>query len=164
MQPRQPGNFPGTPIIFEATGQVGTNRGESYGADIPISEVQREHEGGLQARQAGTERTCTLSAELKAKSAHKSGILSANRPNKGQVKFVADTAKATGRSKRSVKLDKSRGEKIAKDVQKEISGTPIENSGVQLDALAKATPDEQREAVKAVNLGQSCCLCHIYFP
>lgn len=93
-------------------------------------------------------------AELNAKSA-----LNSDEPkkrgakDKGQEKFAADTAKATGCSIRSIKLDKARGEKIAKDVQKEISGTPIADSGVQLDALAKAAPDEQREAVKAVNLG-----------
>ncbi len=75
--------------------------------------------------------------------------------DKGQKKFVADTAKATGRSEMSVRRDKSRGENIAKDVQKEIAGTDIEDSGVQLDALAKAPPDEQREAVRAVNLGHA---------
>ncbi len=75
--------------------------------------------------------------------------------DKGQVDFVEKTAKQTGRSKRSVKRDKSRGEKFAKDVQKEIVGTDIEDSGVQLDALAKAPPDEQRKAVKEVNLGHA---------
>ena len=48
--------------------------------------------------------------------------------DKGQKKFVADTAKATGRSKMSVRRDKSRGEKIAKDVQKAIAGTDIEDA------------------------------------
>ena len=90
--------------------------------------------------------------ELSAKSANKS---EPHRPNKGQTAFVADTAKKTGRSKRSVEADKSRGEKIAKDVQREIAGTAIEDSGVQLDALAKAPPDELREAVRAVNLGHA---------
>ncbi len=90
--------------------------------------------------------------ELSAKSANKS---EPHRPNKGQTAFVADTAKKTGRSKRSVEVDKSRGEKITKDVQKAITGTDIEDSGVQLDALAKAPPDEQRKAVKAVNLGHA---------
>ena len=52
--------------------------------------------------------------------------------SKGQVKFVDDTAKATGRSKTSVKKDKARGEKIAPDVQKEITRTKIADSGVQL--------------------------------
>ena len=75
--------------------------------------------------------------------------------DKGQTEFVTDTAKKTGKSKRSVERDKARGEKIAPDVQKAIEGTAIENSGVQLDALAKATHDEQREAVKAVNLGDA---------
>jgi hypothetical protein len=75
--------------------------------------------------------------------------------NRGQVQFVKDTAKATGRSVASVKKDKARGEKIAPDVKKEIEGTPVADSGVQLDALAKATPDQQREAVKAVSLGNA---------
>ncbi len=74
--------------------------------------------------------------------------------DKGQGKFVADTAAATGRSKTQVKVDKARGEKIVEDVQKDIEGTPIADSGVQLDALAAADPEDQREAVKAVNLGE----------
>ena len=75
--------------------------------------------------------------------------------DKGQTAFVADTAKKTGQSKRTVERDKARGEKIAEDVQKEIAGTAIANSGVQLDALAAADPEDQREAVKAVNLGEA---------
>ncbi len=94
--------------------------------------------------------------ELSAKLANKS---EPHRPNKGQVKFVADTAKKTGQSKRAVERDKARGENIAKDVQKEIAGTTIEDSGVQLDALAAATPEQQREAVKAVNLGHMSRMC-----
>ncbi len=75
--------------------------------------------------------------------------------DKGQTEFVADTAKKTGKSKRSVERDKARGEKIAPDVQEELSGTTIANSGVQLDALATAGPEDQREAVRAVNLGEA---------
>ena len=51
--------------------------------------------------------------------------------------------------------DKARGERIAEDVQKEIAGTDIEDSGVQLDALAAATHDNQRKAVEAVVLGHA---------
>ncbi len=69
--------------------------------------------------------------------------------------FAADTAKKTGQSKRSTNKALARDKNIAKDVQKEIAGTTIEDSGVQLDALAKATPEEQREAVKAVSLGHA---------
>ncbi len=65
------------------------------------------------------------------------------------------TAKATGRSKASVYQDKARGERIAEDVQKEIAGTDIEDSGVQLDALAAASHDNQRKAVEAVVLGHA---------
>ncbi len=68
---------------------------------------------------------------------------------------MKETAKITGRSKASVERDKYRGEKIAKDVQKDIEGTAIADSGVQLDALAAADPEDQREAVKAVNLGDA---------
>ncbi len=75
--------------------------------------------------------------------------------DKGQGKFIKATAKATGRSEKSVKRDKARGEKIAPDVQEEIAGTKIEDMGVQLDALAAATPDEQRAAVREVSLGHA---------
>jgi ParB-like chromosome segregation protein Spo0J len=75
--------------------------------------------------------------------------------NKGQGEFVAETAKKTGKSEKTVRRDKSRGEKIPEDVQKDLAGTKIEDSGVQLDALARASPDEQREAVKAVTLGHA---------
>ena len=51
--------------------------------------------------------------------------------------------------------DKARGERIAEDVQKKIAGTDIENSGVQLDALAAASTDNQRKAVEAVVLGHA---------
>ena len=74
--------------------------------------------------------------------------------NKGQVKFVDDTAKATGRSKASVKKDKARGEKIADDVAETIyrmpDGDDIANSGAELDALARVSPEVQRQAVHLV--------------
>ncbi len=75
--------------------------------------------------------------ELSAKSANNS---KGGPKSKGQVDFVAATAKKTGRSIRSVAADKARGEKIADDVQKDIEGTAIADSGVQLDALAAADP------------------------
>ncbi len=74
--------------------------------------------------------------------------------DKGQGEFIEETAQATGKSTRSVKRDKSRGEKIAPDVMRDIQGTGIENSGVQLDALEKVDHEQQRAAVKQVNLGQ----------
>ncbi len=37
----------------------------------------------------------------------------------------------------SIKQDKARGEEIAPDVRKDIEGTPIADSGVQSDALAR---------------------------
>ena len=73
--------------------------------------------------------------------------------SKGQTDFVKDTAAKTGRSERSVWVDKMRGEKIAPDVMKDIKGTDIEDSGVQLDALAAIDHEKQHEAVKQVLLG-----------
>ena len=94
--------------------------------------------------------------ELKAKLAPNTNKPRKRGPkSKGQKEFVEQTAKQTGRSKTSIKRDKARGEKIPPDVKKEIKGTAIEDSGVQLDALTKATPDEQREAVKSVVLGHT---------
>ena len=94
------------------------------------------------------------SAITKDELSPKSGVNSKRGPkDKGQDKFVTDTAKKTGRSKASVYQDKARGTKIAEDVQKAIAGTDIENSGVQLDALAAASTDNQRKAVEAVISG-----------
>ena len=94
--------------------------------------------------------------ELKAKLAQNSELKKPEgRPTKGQGAFLKQTAKATGKSTRSIKRDKSRGDKIASDVMKDLKGTDIEDSGVQLDALAKVDHDKQRDAVEQVVLGQA---------
>ncbi len=107
-------------------------------------------------RRAELIRTSKPKAELNAKFAINSDQPKKRGPkDKGKGKIVADIVKKTGRSKRSVEADKARGTKIAPDVQEEIAGTDIADSGVQMDALTRATHDEQRETVKQVNLGQA---------
>lgn len=83
--------------------------------------------------------------------------------DKGQVDFVADTAKATGKSKSQVKVDKARGEKIAPDVQEAIKDMPAADIGVELDALASLSPSpasmvaesQQAQALRRVKSGAS---------
>lgn len=61
-------------------------------------------------------------------------------------RFTADTAKATGKSERSVQRDAERGEKIAPDVLQEIKGTAFD-TGANLDLLKHLTHAEQRQAL-----------------
>lgn len=71
------------------------------------------------------------------------------------VGFDRDTADKTGMDKSTIRKSRSRAEKIAEDVQEDISGTPIADSGVELDALKKLSHDEQRQAVKMVDDGSA---------
>ena len=80
---------------------------------------------------------------------------SAERAEKGQGHFEKQTAEATGRSVRGVQRDKARGEKIAGDVMDAIRSTPAANKGVELDALAGMSHDEQHQAVERVESGAS---------
>ncbi len=123
-----------------------------------LTDLQRAQHTAKRAKVIKRKVVFAKSAETKPEDelSPKSGVNSKRGPkNKGQVKFVTDTAKKTGRSKASVYQDKARGERIAEDVQKDIAGTDIENSGVQLDALAAASHDNQRKAVEAVVLGHA---------
>ena len=79
----------------------------------------------------------------------------AHRPSRGQGDFVKDTAAKTGRSKASVERDKRRGKKITPETMKAIKDTPAAKKGVELDALADMTPDQQKEAVKMVKSGKA---------
>ncbi len=62
-------------------------------------------------------------AQLLAKSANKS---EAHRPDTGQTKFDAETAKQTGKSVRSVRSDKARGVAIPPDLLAKITGTELD--------------------------------------
>jgi len=57
--------------------------------------------------------------------------------------FVKDTAKKTGKAKRTIARDVSRGEKIDPRALADLAGTCLDN-GTELDALAKLPPPEQR--------------------
>jgi len=69
--------------------------------------------------------------------------------------FVADTAAKTGLSERSIRRDVQRTGNIAPEVRDEIRATPIADKGVELDALARLTPEKQTEAVAAVKSGDA---------
>ena len=68
--------------------------------------------------------------------------------------FASETAAATGRSKRDINRAIARAENIESDVMEAVQGTVLDK-GVELDALAKMEPDEQRAAVAAVESGET---------
>jgi ParB-like chromosome segregation protein Spo0J len=68
--------------------------------------------------------------------------------------FTEDTAAKTGKSERAIQLSIHRAENISQEVRDEIRGTDIADSGVQLDALTKATHEQQAAAVAAVKSGE----------
>ena len=69
--------------------------------------------------------------------------------------FAQDTAEKTGLSKSSINKSLRRAEKIDSQVQKAITGTPIATKGVELDALADMSPEEQARAVAMVESGKA---------
>ena len=56
------------------------------------------------------------------------------RPPEGQAEFDKETAKTTGKSEKSVRRDKARGEAIPADVLAKITGTDLDK-GTYLDKL-----------------------------
>lgn len=89
-------------------------------------------------------------AELAEQHSVKSGP---GRPvDTGTTQAVADIAKKTGKTERHVYKDLGRGKKIAPDVMEAIKGTPAD-TGVNLDALAGMTHDDQRQAHERVSSG-----------
>lgn len=94
------------------------------------------------ARPAGEQSDTTLVDGRKAGPQHEKG-------------FDRDTADKTGLDKSTIRKSRKRAENIAPDVQASIKGTPAADSGVELDALAKATPKQQRKAVKKVKAGKA---------
>lgn len=63
------------------------------------------------------------------------------------VRFTKDTAEKTGKSERAVQRAAERGDKIAADVLRKVSGTFLDN-GVYLDGLKGLSHDEQRAKVE----------------
>ena len=83
-------------------------------------------------------------------------------PGRGRPKeFDQDTADKTGLDKSTVRKSRTRAEKIAEDVREDIKTSSNEkvvaaaDSGVELDALASLSHDDQRQAVKLVEDGAS---------
>lgn len=72
------------------------------------------------------------------------------RGNKG---FASDTAEKTGQTKRAVNQSVKRGKSIAPEAAALIADTPSADKGVELDALASLTPDEQVQAAQRVKDG-----------
>lgn len=72
-------------------------------------------------------------------------------PGVGRPKgFATTTEQATGIPKRTINQDIRRADEILADFQSRIAGTRIAESGVELEALASARPEQQREAVQKV--------------
>jgi ParB-like chromosome segregation protein Spo0J len=68
-------------------------------------------------------------------------------------RFTADTADKTGVTERTIQRDAERGEKILEEVLEAIPGTSLD-SGVELDALIKLTPEKQQELAEKIKAGQ----------
>jgi ParB family transcriptional regulator, chromosome partitioning protein len=67
--------------------------------------------------------------------------------------FTEDTAQKTGVDRRTVEREAKRGENILEEVLEAIPGTSLD-SGAELDALLKLTPEQQRELAEKVKAGQ----------
>jgi ParB-like chromosome segregation protein Spo0J len=67
--------------------------------------------------------------------------------------FVKDIAKKTGKAKRTIARDVSRGEKIDPQALADLAGTCLDN-GTELDALAKLPAPEQRSLAEAAKRGE----------
>ncbi|MFT8515636.1 MAG: ParB N-terminal domain-containing protein [Acetobacter persici] len=65
--------------------------------------------------------------------------------------FTQATAEKLGLSRRSIEMAVSRFKHIMPDVREKISSTWLADNGAQLDALAKETPDMQRQIAEAVH-------------
>jgi ParB-like chromosome segregation protein Spo0J len=72
------------------------------------------------------------------------------------VSFAGDTATRTGLSERTIQQSIRRAEHITPEVRDQIREFPeIADKGVELDELARATPEQQAAAVSAVKSGEA---------
>jgi ParB family chromosome partitioning protein len=71
-----------------------------------------------------------------------------------EIGFAQDTAGQMGKTKRSINQVLARVDNIAPDVLKAIKRTDLDK-GVELDALAKIEPEQQRGAVRLVQAGHA---------
>ncbi|CAH1696847.1 hypothetical protein CHELA1G11_70007 [Hyphomicrobiales bacterium] len=72
--------------------------------------------------------------------------------NLSAVSFTAQTAKATGRDERTIRRDAARGEALKADADR-ITGTSLDK-GVELDALAKLSPEERKPIIDRAAAGE----------
>lgn len=76
------------------------------------------------------------------------------RPETVDGKFYADTEKATGVSRRTLKRDAQVGEKLTEDAKRKLRGTKAENNRSALEKVAAAPPEKQVLVAEEV-LGES---------
>lgn len=69
--------------------------------------------------------------------------------------FADDASEKTGKTARSIQKSVRRAERIDADVRDAIRETDIADSGVELDALAGASADNQRKIVKLIESGEA---------
>lgn len=74
-----------------------------------------------------------------------------DRPQ-NQEKFAAETAAATGKSKRSINYKLARAEALGDDVEK-VVGTSLDK-GVEMDTLAKMPEPERKELIDRAQAGE----------
>jgi ParB family chromosome partitioning protein len=75
------------------------------------------------------------------------------RPKKNSAEtapFSEDTAKATGKSKRSVQADVALSKKLDDEAVKIIADTPVANKKTELAKLAALSPDDQRDIAQQI--------------
>jgi hypothetical protein len=87
----------------------------------------------------------------RAKAAKSKGAKGQNGPK--QDAYVEDTAKKTGKSRRTVKRDVTRS-KIDPQALDDLAGTCLD-TGVELDAMAKMSVDEQRDLAARAKAGET---------
>lgn len=71
------------------------------------------------------------------------------------LSFSKDVAEKTGKSPRDIQRSARRAKRIEPDVRNAIRDTNIADSGVELDALAGASGDNQRKIVKLIQSGDA---------
>lgn len=73
--------------------------------------------------------------------------------------FSSQTAKATGETKRNVNLQIARAEALGPDI-KLVAGTSLDK-GVELDALAKMTPEQRAPVIERAVAGETVSARHV---
>lgn len=111
--------------------------------------LEREELSTLERSQLLARKTAILAERHKELSTKNVG--NRGRPvSSGREKAIQETAADTGQHPNQVRNIITRAAKIADDVQDAIASTPAADSGVELDALASLSHDEQRQAVEYV--------------